>query len=150
MIDINWNIVGASAALALWGLLFALAFRRQLKDGISTLRAMPTTLKAVLLSAAVVATAIAQKQQNGDNGTQGLPTPPRLSQRMLPQTVSDEEIAQGYRFAYETNDIAHSFTMPTNAAYAGNVHIHGAASSLGRNFVDFDGWSFLFGPSNTH
>ena len=51
MIDINWNLVGASAALAFWGLIFALAFRRQLKDGISTLRAMPTTLKAVLLSA---------------------------------------------------------------------------------------------------
>ena len=28
--------------------------------------------------------------------------------------------------------------------------IIGAASSLGRNFVDFGGWSFLFGPSNTH
>ena len=88
-------------------------------------------------------------QQNGGNGTQGQPNPPQLVPRTLPQTVSDEEIAQGYRFAYETNDIAHSFTMPANATYVGNAHIHGAASSFGRNLVDFGGWSFLFGPSNT-
>ena len=146
----NWNLVGTLAALAFCGLLAAMLLRRPLKAACASFMAMPHFLKVALVSIAVVATVQAQKQQNGGNGTQGQPNPPRLVPRTLPQTVSDEEIAQGYRFAYETNDIAHNFTMPTNAAYAGNVHIHGAASSFGRNFVDFDGWSFLFGPSNTH
>lgn len=145
----NWNLVGTFAALSFCGLLAAMLLRRPLKAACASFMAMPNLLKVALVSIAVIATVQAQKQ-NGGNGTQGLPTPPRLVPPMLSQTVSDEEIAQGYRFAYETNDIAHNFTMPTNAAYAGNVHIHGAASSFGRNFVDFGGWSFLFGPSNTH
>ena len=146
---INWNIVGTFAALAFCGLLAAMLLRRPLKAACASFMAMPHFLKVALVSIAIVATVQAQKQQNGGDGTQGLPTPPLLSPRMLPQTVSDEEIAQGYRFAYETNDIAHNFTMPTNGAYAGNAHIHGAASSFGRNLVDFGGWSFHFGPSNT-
>ena len=145
----NWYLVGTFAALSFCGLLAAMLLRRPLKAACASFMAMPNLLKVALVSIAVVATVQAQKHQNGGDGTQGLPTPPRLVPPMLSQTVSDEEIAQGYRFAYETNDIGHSFTMPTNAAYAGNVHIHGAASSLGRNFVDFGGWSFLFGPGDT-
>lgn len=145
----NWNLVGTFAALAFCGLLAAMLLRRPLKAACASFMAMPNLLKVALVSIAIVATVQAQKQQNGGNGTQGQPNPPRLVPWTLPQTVSDEEIAQGYCFAYETNDIAHSFTMPTNASYAGNAHIHGAASSLGRNFVDFGGWSFLFGPSDT-
>ena len=146
---INWNIVGTFAALSFCGLLAAMLLRRPLKAACASFMAMPHFLKVALVSIAIVATVKAQKHQNGGDGTQGLPTPPRLSPRMLPQTVSDEEIARGYRFAYETNDIGHSFTMPANAAYVGNAHIHGAASSFGRNLVDFGGWSFHFGPSNT-
>ena len=147
---INWNIVGTFAALAFCGLIAAMLMRKPLKAACASFMAMPHFLKVTLASIAVVATVQAQKHQNGGDGTQGLPTPPRLSPRMLPQTVSDEEIARGYRFAYETNDIGHSFTMPANAAYAGNVHIHGAASSFGRNFIDFGEWSFPFGSNDTH
>ena len=146
---INWNIVGTFAALAFCGLIAAMLMRKPLKAACASFMAMPNLLKVALVSIAVVATVQAQKQ-NGGNGTQGLPTPPRLVPPMLSQTVSDEEIAQGYRFAYETNDIGHSFTMPANAAYAGNVHIHGAASSFGRNFIDFGEWSFPFGSNDTH
>ena len=145
----NWNLVGTLAALAFYGLLAAMLLHKPLKAAFASFMAMPHFLKVALVSIAIVATVQAQKQQNGGNGTQGLPTPPRLSPRMLPQTVSDEEIAQGYRLAYVTNDVSHSFAMPANAAYAGNAHIHGASSSFGRNLVDFGGWSFLFGPSNT-
>ena len=144
----NWYLVGTLAALAFCGLLATMLLRRPLKAACASFMAMPHFLKVALASIAVVATVQAQKQNGGD-GTQGLPTPPRLSPRMLPQTVSDEEIARGYRFAYETNDIAHNYTMPANATYVGNAHIHGAESSLGRNFVNFGGWSFHFGPSNT-
>ena len=144
----NWYLVGTLAALAFCGLIAAMLMRKPLKAACASFMAMPNLLKVALVSIAIVATVQAQKQNGGD-GTQGLPTPPLLSPRMLPQTVSDEEIAQGYRFAYETNDIAHNYTMPANATYVGNAHIHGAASSLGRNFVDFGGWSFLFGPSDT-
>ena len=146
---IDWNLIGIFTAFAFYGLLAAILLRKPLKAACARFMAMPHFLKVALVCFAIVATVQAQKQQNGGNGTQGQPNPPRLVPRTLPQTVSDEEIAQGYRFAYETNDIAHSFTMPTNASYAGNAHIHGAASSLGRNFVDFGGWSFLFGPSDT-
>ena len=146
---INWNLVGTFSALAFCGLLAAMLLRKPLKAASAGFMAMPHFLKVALVSIAIVATVQAQKQQNGGNGAQGMPTPPRLAPQTLPQTVSDDEIASGYRLAYETNDIGRSFTMPTNAAYAGNVHIHGAASSFGRNLVDFGGWSFHFGPSNT-
>ena len=146
----NWYLVGTLAALAFCGLIAAMMMRKPLKAACASFMAMPHFLKVALASIAVVATVQAQKHQNGGDGTQGLPTPPRLSPRMLPQTVSDEEIARDYRFAYETNDIGHSFTMPANAAYAGNVHIHGAASSFGRNFIDFGEWSFPFGSNDTH
>ena len=145
---INWNIVGTFAALAFCGLITAMLMRKPLKAACASFMAMPHFLKVALVSIAIVATVQAQKQ-NGGNGTQGLPTPPRLVPPVLSQTVSDEEIARGYRFAYETNDIAHNYTMPANATYVGNAHIHGAASSFGRNLVDFGGWSFHFGPSNT-
>ena len=145
----DWNLVGAFAALVFCGIIATMALREPLKAAFAGFMAMPHFLKVALVSIAIVATVQAQKQQNGGSGTQGLPTPPRLSPRMLPQTVSDGEIEQGYRLAYETNDIARSFAMPTNAAYVGSAHVRGAASSFGRNLVDFGGRSFVFGPGGT-
>ena len=147
---INWNAVGTVTAFAFCGFLAAMALRKPLKAALAGFMALPHLLKVTLLSLAVAASVEAQKQQNGGNGALGLPPPPRLVPPPPPQTVSDEEIACGYRLAYETNDISHDFAMPANALYVGNAHIHGASSSLGRGLVDFGGWSFPFGSNDAH
>lgn len=90
------------------------------------------------------ATVEAQKQGAGNNEKRSIRNTAR------PSTVSDKEIAQGYRLAFLTNDISHSFAMPMDASYAGNAHIRGAASSFGRNFIGFGEWSFPFGSNDAH
>ncbi len=60
--------------------------------------------------------------------------------------VTEEEIARGWRIDFTTNDVAHSYSMPTNSEYVSNVHIHGARSRFGLNRVDFGTWSFPLGP----
>ena len=71
------------------------------------------------------------------------------------ETVTAEEIAQGYRLDYETTETGHSFAMPSNAVYIGRLHQHGARSDFGKHIVDLDaiggeatGWTFSYGPSN--
>ena len=71
------------------------------------------------------------------------------------ETVTVEEIAQGYRLDYETTETGHSFAMPSNAVYIGRLHQHGARSDFGKHIVDLDavggeatGWTFSYGPSN--
>ena len=64
-------------------------------------------------------------------------------------TVSAEDILRGYRLAFVTNDTMHDHAMPANAQRLGNVHIHGAASSWGRNILDFGDWSFPLGTNET-
>ena len=71
------------------------------------------------------------------------------------ETVTAEEIAQGYRLDFETTETGHSFAMPSNAVYIGRLHQHGARSDFGKHIVDLDaiggeatGWTFSYGPSN--
>ncbi len=75
-----------------------------------------------------------------------------LSPRLLsagsipPYTVSEEEIARGWRIAYVTNDIDHSYTMPAGAQYVSNVHVHGARSEFGLNSINLGNLYFPLGP----
>ena len=64
-------------------------------------------------------------------------------------TVSAEDVLRGYKLAFVTNDAMHDHAMPANAQRLGNVHVHGAASSWGRNILDFGDWSFPLGTNET-
>ena len=64
-------------------------------------------------------------------------------------TVSMDDVLRGYRLAFVTNDTMHDHAMPTNAQLLGNVHVHGAASSWGRNILDFGDWSFPLGTNES-
>ncbi|MBQ6330623.1 MAG: hypothetical protein IJI35_16510, partial [Kiritimatiellae bacterium] len=68
---------------------------------------------------------------------------------MAGPTVGAEDIQRGYRLAFVTNDAMHDHAMPANAQRLGNVHVHGAASSWGRNILDFGGWSFPLGTNES-
>jgi len=149
MFEVNWNIVGIVVALAFYGLLAAMILRKPLGAALAQIKAMPRSVQIVTAILVVVATVQAQKPGNGGGtnellriigfgGAMTTPTP----------TVTAEEIARGYRLDYETNDVAHVCTMPTNGIYVGNSHVHGASSSWGMNLIDFGDWSFPFGSDH--
>jgi hypothetical protein len=73
--------------------------------------------------------------------------------------VGAADIARGWRVESVTTNAAVSYVMPTNAATVGNWHVHGAASSFGKNKVDFGvmrtsgtlvptNWSFPLGTND--
>ncbi|MBQ3341745.1 MAG: hypothetical protein IJG84_07595, partial [Kiritimatiellae bacterium] len=45
------------------------------------------------------------------------------------------------------NETGHSFSMPSNAAYVGHLHEHGARSDFGMHMVDFGAWAFPCGTN---
>ena len=106
---INWNIVGTITAFAFCGFLAAVVRSNPLKAALAHFLALPPFLKTVLLTLAVIATVEAQKQGAGNNEKRS------IRNTAQPSTVSDKEIAQGYRLAFLTNDISHSFAMPMDA-----------------------------------
>ncbi len=148
MISINWYAVGAIAGFAIYGTLAAIVLRKPIASGLKRIWKMPRSLQAVFLVLVVIATVEAQKQQGGTNGTQNAGG--QMMMRFLPQgaTVTTEDIERGYRLDYVTNDVARNYSMPTNATYLGNIHIRGASSEFGRNFIDFNEWSFPVGSND--
>ena len=153
MFAIDWNIVGVIVALAYCGLLAVLMMRKSLCAAFAHVRAMPRPVQVVTAIMVIVATVPAQKSGNG-GGTNEPPSGLNGGAGFLRSglgapmpTVTTEEIARGYRFDYETNDVAHVYAMPTNGVYVGNSHIHGASSIWGMNLIDFGDWSFPFGSN---
>ena len=153
MFAIDWNIVGVIVALSYCGLLAMLMMRKSLCAAFAHVRAMPRPVQVVTAIMVIVATVQAQKSGNG-GGTNEPPSGLNGGAGFLRSglgapmpTVTTEEIARGYRFDYETNDVAHVYAMPTNGVYVGNSHIHGASSSWGMNLIDFGDWSFPFGSN---
>ena len=71
-------------------------------------------------------------------------------------TVTETDIARGWRVESITANETYSYEMPTNAVYVGNWHIHGARSSLGNHKVDLGAmgssfpaeWSFPLGTNS--
>jgi hypothetical protein len=88
---INWSIVGTITAFAFCGFLAAMVLRNPLKAALAHFLALPPFLKTVFLTLAVIATVEAQKQGAGNNEKRSIRNTAR------PSTVSDKEIAQGYR-----------------------------------------------------
>lgn len=155
MFAIDWNIVGVIVALAYCGLLAVLMMRKSLCAAFAHVKAMPRPVQVVTAIMVIVATVQAQKSGNG-GGTNEPPSGLNGGAGFLRSgpgvpipTVTPEEIARGYRLDYETNDVAHVYTMPTDGVYVGNSHIHGASSSWGMNLIDFGDWSFPFGSNYT-
>ncbi len=154
MLAVDWNMVGVVSALAFCGLLAVLSMRKPLCAAFAHVKAMPRPVQVVTAILAVIATLQAQKAGNG-GGTNEPPSRLIAGDVFLrsgpdapPPTVTIEEIERGYRLDYETNDVAHVYTMPVNGVYVGNSHIHGASSSWGMNLIDFGDWSFPFGSSH--
>ena len=135
---IDWNVVGICAAVVFCGMLLL----KPLGCGFERLKSLPRELLVLFLSFAIIAAVEADKTNS---------TTRALMRRLVgfTATVTQEEIARGYRLGYVTNDAGHSSTMPTNAVYLGNAHIRGAASGFGRNRLDFGEWSFPFGSNDT-
>ena len=135
---IDWNVVGICAAVVFCGMLLL----KPLGCGFERLKSLPRELLVLFLSFAIIAAVEADKTNS---------TTRALMRQLvgLTATVTQEEIARGYRLGYVTNDAGHSSTMPTNAVYLGNAHIRGAASGFGRNRLDFGEWSFPFGSNDT-
>ena len=136
--NVTGNTVGLLAALAVCGL----AVSAFLAPALHALRRLPKRTVALLLLAAVWGAVEADKPRS----------PPRMPPRRVVaagDSVTPEEIARGYRLDGESNDALHSFEMPADAVCLGNVHLHGAATDFGAHKVEFDGWSFPFGPGDT-
>ena len=150
------STVGIAVALLFYGALCACWLRKPLSEGLRRFRALPCMVQVMMVVMVVIATVEAQKQQGSTNepplnAPGPLGAPPSLMM-LLPlggsgPTVSAEDIRRGYRLAFMTNDVSHVHAMPANAQRLGNVHVHGAASSWGRNILDFGDWSFPLGTN---
>ena len=133
---IDWNSVGIAAGTAFCGVLAVLFFGCPLLRAVSEIRSLPKMVQGALAVLALVATLNAQKLRSGGGGP---PDPPAA--------VTQEEVARGYRLVSETNETGHSFAMPSNAAYVGRLHEHGARTDFGMHRVDFGAWAFPCGTN---
>ncbi len=97
---IDWNIVGMAAGTAFCGMLAAMFLARPILRAATRIRSLPRVVQGALAALALVATLNAQKLRNG-GGVQPEP----------PATVTQEEIAQGYRLLAETNETNHSLSL---------------------------------------
>ncbi len=89
------------------------------------------------------------------NGVNNLPPMPLRSAPVV-AAVTEDDVSRGWRVDSVTTNETVSYSMPSNAVYVGNWHVHGARSSFGRNVVDFGsvgtprptGWSFPLGTNS--
>lgn len=130
----NLNAFGIAVALLFYAAFCAYLLRKPLGEGFRRFRALPRMVQVVMVVMAAIATVEAQKLRGVG---------------MAGPTVGAEDIQRGYRLAFVTNDAMHDHAMPANAQRLGNVHVHGAASSWGRNILDFGGWSFPLGTNES-
>ena len=136
VIAIDWNFIGLAAGTAFCGILAALFFGRPFLRAASEIRSLPKMVQSALAALALMATLSADKLRSGGGGQ---PDPPAA--------VTQEDVARGYRLVAETNETGHSFSMPSNAAYVGHLHEHGARSDFGMHMVDFGAWAFPCGTN---
>lgn len=150
------STVGIAVALLFYGALCAFWLRKPLAESLRRFRALPRIVQVSMAVMVVIATVEAQKQQGSTNepplnapGPLGALSPLMVLYPLggSGPTVSAEEIQRGYRLTFITNDTSHVHAMPVNAQRLGNVHVHGAASSWGRNILDFGDWSFPLGTN---
>ena len=131
-----WLAAGLCLSAALC-VLAALVF-----DAFAALRRLPPAVLLALLPLAFVSTLEAQK-------TNGLMQAVHQFLQSSPRTVTDEEIARGWRMESVSTDATTSLEMPSGASHVGNWHVHGARTSLGNNKVEFPGFSFPLGTNST-
>ncbi len=131
-----WLAAGLCLSAALC-VLAALVF-----DAFAALRRLPPAVLLALLPLAFVSTLEAQK-------TNGLMQAVHQFLQSSPRTVTDEEIARGWRMESVSTDATTSLEMPSGASLVGNWHIHGARTSFGGNKVEFPGFSFPLGTNST-
>lgn len=134
MFESNLTLVGLAVAILFYGALCAYLLRKPFAEGLRRFRALPRMVQVAMVVMAAIATVEAQKRRAGG---------------MAGPTVSAEDVLRGYKLAFVTNDAMHDHAMPANAQRLGNVHVHGAASSWGRNILDFGDWSFPLGTNET-
>ena len=131
-----------AALLALLAMLVAMLPTGFLRSACDGLRALPSSALLALVLLAFAATLEAQKTNVLMQALHGL-------MQSSPRTVSDEEIARGWRLESISTDASASLEMPADASLVGNWHVHGARSSLGCNKIDFPGFSFPLGTNST-
>ena len=124
------NNISYISCLVLVVLVFWIGFA--LKRCPSALRILRRDVLAVLLVFAVAASLVADKT----NGLMRIIGQLR-SPAPVAVTVTADDVARGWRVESVSTNETMSYEMPTNAAYVGNWHVHGARSSFGRNVVDF-------------
>ena len=128
------------AGLCLSAALCVLAAR--IFDIFATVRRLPPPSLLMLFFLAFAATLEAQK-------TNGLMQALHQFLQSYPRTVSDEEIARGWKLESISTDASASLEMPSGALLVGSWHVHGARTSLGSNKIDFPGFSFPLGTNST-
>ena len=124
------NNISYISCLVLVVLVFWIGFA--LRRCPSALRILRRDVLAVLLVFAVAASLVADKT----NGLMRIIGQLR-SPAPVAVTVTADDVARGWRVESVSTNETMSYEMPTNAAYVGNWHVHGARSSFGRNVVDF-------------
>jgi len=101
--------------------------------GLRGLRKQSASALAVLVLLGV-GTALDAQKTNGVNNLPPMPMPPRSAP--IVATVTEDDVARGWRVECVTTNETLSYTMPSNAVYISNWHIHGARSSFGNNVVN--------------
>jgi len=123
--------------------------------GLLSLRKMPAMMLVAFLALSGVVAVIGDKTNGLMRVIGPLWSPPPAI-----VTVTESDIARGWRVERVTTNETYSYEMPTNVVYVGNLHIHGARSSLGNNKIDIgairsrgtrdptaDEWSFPLGTN---
>jgi len=123
--------------------------------GLLSLRKMPAMMLVAFLALSGVVAVIGDKTNGLMRVIGSLWSPPPAM-----VTVTETDIARGWRVEIVTTNETYSYEMPTNAVYVGNWHIHGARSSLGNNKIDIgairsrgtrdptaDEWAFPLGTN---
>ncbi len=144
----DWHLLGNGVAALECALILAWFSR----IGVKGLRKLPVPVLIAFLSLASGTSIVAQKT-NGVNNLPPMPMPPRSVP--VVETVTDDDVARGWRVESVTTNETFSFAMPSNAVYVSNWHIHGARSSFGNNVIDLGSagtprptsWSFPLGTN---
>ncbi len=141
----DWHLLGNGVAALECALVLAWLCR----IGVRGLRKLPVPVLIVFLSLAT-GTGIDAQKTNGVNNLPPMPLPSRSAPVVA--TVTEDDVARGWRVECMTTNETLSYTMPSNAVYVSNWHIHGARSSFGNNVVNLGGasasdWAFPLGTN---
>ena len=125
----DWHLLGNGVVTLECALILAWLCR----IGVKGLRKLPVPVLIACLSLAVGTGIVAQKT-NGVNNIPPVPMPPRSAP--VVETVTEDDVARGWRVECVTTNETVSYEMPSNAVHVNNWHIHGARSSFGNNVID--------------